>query len=214
VPSPCRTFRAVIRGFLVAGVQPFIARTLCFVTMKIRAAVRADAPLMRQVEIASGERFREVGLDAIADDEPPPAAVFEAYAAASRAWVAVAPSSGVVGFVIVDMVDGAAHIEQVSVFRPHQGKGVGRALIDQVGRWAAENGMPALSLTTFNDVPWNRPLYEHLGFRVLSAKEIGPGLRAVMATEASHGLDPARRVAMRKDCRLEGDGAPPSPVLT
>jgi GNAT superfamily N-acetyltransferase len=163
---------------------------------------------MRQVEIASGQRFREIGLDAIADDEPPPAAVFEAYAAAGRAWVAVAPNSGVVGFVIVDMVDGAAHIEQVSVVPGHQGQGVGRALIDQVGRWAGENGLTALTLTTFNDVPWNRPLYEHLGFRVLAAEEIAPGLHAVMAAEAAHGLDPATRVAMRKDSRLESGGAP------
>jgi uridine kinase len=87
---------------------------------------------------------------------------------------------------------------------------VGRALIDQVGRWAVENRLPALTLTTCNDVPWNRPLYEHVGFRVLSGKEIGPGLRAVMATEAAHGLDPASRVAMRKGTRLEGDGALPS----
>ena len=175
------------------------SREPCFVTVRTRAAVRADAPLMRQVEITSGQRFREVGLDAIADDEPPPATVFEAYAAAGRAWVAVAPSSHVVGFVIVDMVDGAAHIEQVSVVPAHEGQGVGRALIDQVRRWADKNGLSALTLTTFNYVPWNRPLYEHLGFRVLTAEEIGPGLRAVMATEASHGLDPASRVAMRKD---------------
>jgi len=163
---------------------------------------------MRQVEITSGQRFREVGLDAIADDEPPPATVFEAYAAAGRAWVAVTPSSHVVGFVIVDMVDGAAHIEQVSVVPAHQGRGVGRALIEHVRSWAVENGLPALTLTTFNHVPWNRPLYEHLGFRVLAAEEIGPGVRAVMETDAAHGLDPASRVAMGKDSRLEGDGAP------
>jgi hypothetical protein len=86
----------------------------------IRPAVRADAPLMRQVESAAGQRFREVGLGAIADDEPPPAAVFEAYAAGDRAWVAVAPSSGVVGLVVVDVVDGAADIEQVSVLPTHR----------------------------------------------------------------------------------------------
>jgi GNAT superfamily N-acetyltransferase len=126
---------------------------------------------MRQVEIASGQRFREVGLEAIADDEPPPTTVFEAYAAAGRAWVAVAARSGLIGFVIVDMVDGAAHIEQVSVVPAHQGRGVGRALIEQVRRWAVENGLPTLSLTTFNDVPWNRPLYEHLGFRVLCSRD-------------------------------------------
>jgi GNAT superfamily N-acetyltransferase len=165
----------------------------------IRAAVNADAALMRQVEIVSGQRFREVGLGAIADNEPPPPSVFEQHAAAGRAWVAVGLSDGVAGFVIADIVDAAAHIEQVSVVPAHQGQGVGRALIEQVSRWAVENGLPALSLTTFNHVPWNRPLYEHLGFRVLAAEEIGPGLRAVMAIEAAHGLDPASRVAMRKD---------------
>jgi len=118
---------------------------------------------MRQVEIASGQRFREVGLDAIADDEPPPAAVFEAYAAAGRAWIAVGPSSGVVGFVIVDMLDGVAHIEQVSVVPAQQGRGVGRALIDQVRRWAGQNGLLALTLTTFNDVRWNVRATAHQG---------------------------------------------------
>jgi GNAT superfamily N-acetyltransferase len=162
---------------------------------------------MREIEIASGQRFREVGLDAIADDEPPPAAVFEAYAVAGRAWVAVGPSSGAVGFVTVDMVDGAAHIEQVSVAPSHQGQGVGRALIEHARHWAGENGLPALTLTTFNHVPWNRPLYEHLGFRVLADEEIGPGLRAVMATEAAHGLDPGARVAMRKHIG-QADGRP------
>ncbi len=169
------------------------------VNVTIRPAVRADAPALRQVEIASGQRFREVGLDAIAHDQPPPAEVFEAYAAAGRAWVAVGPHFGTVGFVVVDVVDGAAHIEQVSVVPAHQGRGVGRALIDQVERWAGANGLPALTLTTFDHVPWNRPLYEHLGFVVLADAEIGPGLRSVMATEAAYGLAPATRVAMRKD---------------
>jgi ribosomal protein S18 acetylase RimI-like enzyme len=76
---------------------------------------------LRQVEAASAQRFREVGLDAIADDEPTPAALFEARAASGGAWVAVSPSSGAVGFVIVEVVDDAAHIEQVSVVPAHQG---------------------------------------------------------------------------------------------
>lgn len=59
------------------------------------------------------------------------------------------------------------------------------------------NVLLALTLTTFAHVPWNRPLYEHLGFQVLANEEVGPGLRAVMNTEAAHGLDPTTRVAMR-----------------
>jgi len=56
--------------------------------------------------------------------------------------------------------------------------------------------MPAVTLTTFEDVPWNAPLYRHLGFRELRDDELGPGLRAIRDRETAHGLDPARRVSM------------------
>ena len=102
-----------------------------------------------------------------------------------------------VGYVLVDVVDDCAHIEQVSVRPDHQGEGVGRALLDRVRQWAMSTDRSGVTLTTFGDVPWNRPLYEHLGFRVLSDVEIGPELRAVRETEARHGLDPATRVCMR-----------------
>jgi GNAT superfamily N-acetyltransferase len=192
-------FRAQVKWVAPEAVGRRSSRESCSVNVTIRPAARADAPALRQVEIAAGQRFREVGLDTIADDKPPAAEVFEAYAAAGRAWVAVGPNAGAVGFVVVDVVDGAAHIEQVSVVPGHQGRGVGRALIDQVERWAGANGLSALTLTTFDHVPWNRPLYEHLGFVVLVDAEIGPGLRSVLAREAADGLDPATRVAMRKD---------------
>ena len=56
-----------------------------------------------------------------------------------------------------------------------------------------------VTLTTFVDVPWNGPLYAHLGFTVMSEAEIGPELRSIQDGEAAHGLDPARRVCMRLD---------------
>ena len=104
-----------------------------------------------------------------------------------------------VGHVLVDVVDDCAHIEQVSVRPDCQGFGVGRALLDRVRLWATSTDRRAITLTTFGDVPWNRPLYEHLGFRVLSEIEIGPELQAVREAETRHGLDPATRVCMRLD---------------
>jgi hypothetical protein len=59
--------------------------------------------------------------------------------------------------------------------------------------------MPAITLTTFSHIPWNQPLYEHLGFRVLSHDELGPGLLELWEREAAHGLDPTWRVVMRLD---------------
>lgn len=143
-------------------------------------------------------RFREFGLDHVADDEPASIEVLARYAAGRRAWVADVDGSAV-GYILVDEIDGAAHIEQVSVMPHQQGRGLGRALVEQAARWAASQDLSTLTLTTFGHIPWNRPLYEHLGFRVLAEDEIGPGLRAIREAEAAHGLDPTVRVVMRRD---------------
>ncbi len=163
----------------------------------VRASRSDDGPALRRIEQEAGERFREVGLGAVADDEPASVDELGAYALDGRSWVAVDHADRPVGYVLVELVDGDAHIEQVSVAPDHQGQGVGRALLDRVRAWAVEHDCGALTLTTFDQVPWNRPLYEHLGFTVLTDDELGPGLRAVRDAEAAHGLDPATRVAMR-----------------
>lgn len=169
----------------------------------IRPALPSDAPSLQEIERLAGEQFRDVGLDHVAEDEPKPVDVLAAYADSGRAWVAIDGGSHsdsdnqAIGYVLVDVVDGCAHVEQMSVNPDHQGTGVGRALLDRVRGWAAETGRFGITLTTFRDVPWNRPLYEHLGFRVLSDAEIGPEMRALRATEAIAGLEPEARVCMR-----------------
>lgn len=163
----------------------------------IRPARADDGDALREIERLAGQRFRDVGLGAIADDEPLGHDVLAAYASAGRSWVAADAAGTPVGYVVVDVVDGCAHVEQISVHPDHQGAGVGRALMDRVRAWAAETNRPAVTLTTFTDVPWNRPLYEHLGFRVMAEDDIGPELRTLRVTEAAHGLDPEQRVCMR-----------------
>jgi GNAT superfamily N-acetyltransferase len=173
----------------------------------VRPARPEDGEVLREIERLAGARFRDIGMDEIADDEPLSVGTLAGYAVANRAWVATGDAGTPVGYVVVDVVDGCAHVEQVSVHPDHQGTGVGRALMDRVRVWAVQAERPAVTLTTFADVPWNRPLYEHLGFRVLSDAEIGPGLRAVRAAETAHGLDPTARVCMRLD--LDGHVAHP-----
>ena len=163
----------------------------------VRPARPDETAELQAIERQAGERFREVGLDDVADDEPLPIETLAAYASGGRAWVA-ADDGEPCGYVLVDDIDGAAHIVQVSVKPDHQGRGIGRALIDRATRWAADTGRAWVTLTTFTDVPWNRPLYEHLGFRVLSDHEIGPGLRRIREDEAAQGLDLTTRVAMRR----------------
>ena len=134
----------------------------------------------------------------VAEAEPMATAILAAYAQAGRSWVAVDDRDRAVGYVVVDVIDGSAHVEQISVDPDHQGQGLARALLDEVERWAAARDMTAMTLTTFDKLSWNRPLYEHLGFAVLVEADLQPGLRAVRAAETEHGLDPAARVCMRR----------------
>jgi GNAT superfamily N-acetyltransferase len=167
------------------------------VMITIRSARSDDGPALREVERSAGELFRLIGMESVADDEPLFEGELAAYAIGGRSWVADEGVDGPVAYVLADEVDGNAHIAQISILPDFQGQGVGRALLEQVRGWAIEANYPAITLTTFSEVPWNRPLYEHLGFVVLSEEEIGPELQMVIRDESDSGFDPAIRVCMR-----------------
>ena len=170
-----------------------------FRVIAVRTSRGEEGPELQEIEQLAAEQFRAVGLDTVADSEPASVDELAEYAGQGRSWVAVDAADQPVGYVLVDEVDGNAHVQEVSVRPDRQGQGVGRALLDRVRVWAIESGRSAISLTTFAEVPWNRPHYERLGFRVFAEEEIGPELRAVREVETAHGLDPATRVCMRLD---------------
>ena len=71
-------------------------------------------------------------------------------------------------------------------------------MIETVVKWAAAKGYDGVTLTTFRDVPWNAPYYRTCGFEDMADGEVGPELRALVVEEAGYGLDPAKRVCMRR----------------
>lgn len=169
--------------------------------MRIRPTAPADLPLLQDIERAAGEPFRTLGMTEIADDEPPALELLERFRKAGHAWIAegdqVEGSGGrPVAYLIGEPVDGAFHIEQVSVHPDAAHRGVGRTLIAYAADRARGQGLTGLTLTTFTEVPWNAPYYERIGFRPLTDPELTPGLRRIRATEAEHGLDRWPRVCM------------------
>ncbi|HEY3503463.1 MAG TPA: GNAT family N-acetyltransferase [Actinocatenispora sp.] len=169
--------------------------------MQIRTATSDDLPVLRAIERAAGRAFADIGMTEVADDEPLSITTLDAYRRAGYAWIAADPAP--VAYLVAEVVDGLLHIEQVSVHPDHARRGIGRQLIDTAGG----AGYPALTLTTFRNVPFNGPYYRRLGFRELRPEEETPGLRRIRRREAEHGLDRWPRVCMRRDNPLASRAA-------
>jgi GNAT superfamily N-acetyltransferase len=154
-----------------------------------------------EIERAAGETFRTLGMDLVADDDPGTVDELAPYAADGRAFVSADADDQPLGYLLLDLVDGAAHIEQVSVHPFHARRGLGRALIEHAASWAVAHSLHELTLTTYVAVPWNGPYYERLGFRYLGADEETPGQRALRERERAAGLDAWPRACMSRSLR-------------
>jgi GNAT superfamily N-acetyltransferase len=164
--------------------------------MTVRALRADEIERARAIERAAGVLFHAVGMDDIAGHEPMAAAELEEYRSAGRAWVVADDTDTPVAYGIALVVDGNGHLEQLSVHPDRAGRRLGARLIDHVVDWSRDEGLPAVTLTTFRAVPWNAPYYERCGFTVLADRDVGPELRERIEEEAGYGLDPALRVCM------------------
>jgi GNAT superfamily N-acetyltransferase len=171
---------------------------------RVRLASASDASCLAAVERAAAARFEEVGLASIAQGRPTSEAEYRKAISEGRLWVVEtgeAPGR-VVGLAIAELRDGEGFLAEVSVVPDHAGRRLAARLIEAVEAWAAAQKCVSLSLTTFRDVPWNRPYYERLGFAVLAEKVAGPEVRAVRRRERAHGLDAhGARVCMIRSIR-------------
>ncbi|MEV7556912.1 GNAT family N-acetyltransferase [Streptomyces sp. NPDC089795] len=171
------------------------------ITGKIRPARPAEPAVLQDIERAAGRCFRDIGMPEIADDEPLTLDELARYQRAGLAWVSVDGGGIPVAYLIAEHVEGNLHVEQVSVHPDHARRGIGRGLLEHLAEFAGRTGVPALTLTTFTEVPWNAPYYARCGFRLLADAELTPGLREIREREAAHGLDRWPRACMRRDLR-------------
>ncbi|KLU09030.1 MULTISPECIES: GNAT family N-acetyltransferase [Kocuria] len=165
----------------------------------IRRPGRHELALLQGIEVRAGLLFLELGMDAVAADPPPGLPELEQERRYGRIWVSTDEEDHPVGYLRLHSVDGAPHVEQLSVDPAHGRRGHGRALLEQAQRWATASGAHRMTLTTYRHVPWNGPFYARQGWRELAPEELGDQLTAVRAAEAAHGLDRWPRLAMVKD---------------
>jgi GNAT superfamily N-acetyltransferase len=155
-----------------------------------------DVPCLAAIELAAAQLLHGHAPQSVLEETTSEAGFLEAQIA-GRLWVARAGGAPV-GFAVVEMLArDLPHLAEIDVHPDHGRRGVGTALVNAVCEWTRRSGHPAITLTTFRTVPWNMPFYSQLGFEELPIGQLPPELRAVIADEASRGLDPNHRVVMK-----------------
>ena len=170
-------------------------------TYTIKTARRADLPLLAAVELAAATLLVGHAPESVLA-ETTSLADLQIAQRQGHLWVALADDLPV-GFAHALVLEpGAVHLEEVDVHPEHGRRGLGTALVQAVCASAAAAGYRYVTLTTFRDVRWNMPFYAELGFELIPPDELSPALQAVLHDETRRGLDPGRRVAMRRctDC--------------
>src|SRR3989344_674962 len=161
--------------------------------MQIRLARESDLPHLPEIERSAASAFEGRDVPAWLLTDASPTDAWRPHLAAGTLWVAEIEDAPV-GYLAGRIDDQRLHIDEGDVLRTHQGKGIGRGLLDTPRAYAQAQGLPALSLTPFRNVPWNAPFYASFGFREWEPEDAPASIRQALAYEAAKGL--ADRCAM------------------
>lgn len=165
---------------------------------RIRRARLGDLAALPAIEREAGRLFEGLALGSRIEEDETSAEDFEQSLRSELLFVAADAEDQPVGFACVEILDGGAHLDELDVHPDHARRGLGAALVQAVCDWAARQGHASVTLTTFRDIPWNRPFYEKLGFVVVPAEELPEALSELVDEEQSiRGLLTSERVVMR-----------------
>lgn len=157
----------------------------------IRLAVAEDLPSLGSIQDASGSLF---SLDQVPKPPPIPTAVDFGPALHAGCLLVALVGRTLVGFALAEILGDSLHLSQVSVLPDFGQRGIGRSLVTRIVETARERQFPAVTLTTFRDVPWNGPFYASMGFREIPRAQLSAELQGHIERDEGVGL--SNRVAM------------------
>lgn len=166
-------------------------------TVVVRLAEARDAPFLPAVERSAAQLFSQTpDLAWLANGSVQSVEQHLELIKGGVAWVAVDHEDVPIGFLNGNLINQNLHICEVSVESNHQGKGIGRGLMEAARQWAVHCGCSSITLTTFRNVPWNEGFYKSLGFTTLKSSELTTLLDNIMKEEVDAGLPGEQRCAM------------------
>ena len=117
-------------------------------------------------------------------------------------WVALDRDNQPIGFAMIVILDGLAHLDELDVHPQHMRLGVGSSLLQATIDWATREQYVAMTLVTFRHLAWNAPFYERFGFFEIQQEALSSNLRELFSDEAAAGLMMQNRVAMRRSLAI------------
>ena len=165
--------------------------------LQIRPARIGEIEALRVLEDRACLIYGTVGLEPLHEMEPTSEAQWRRAIEAECAWVVADRDEHPWAFALCVVAADALHLQELDVAPEAARQGLGARLIEHVRQEAKRLGLPAVTLTTFAEVPWNGPYYERLGFQVVPEEAWDERLWQIRLDEARQGLDIAPRVVMR-----------------
>jgi GNAT superfamily N-acetyltransferase len=165
----------------------------------VRGASPDEIDEMIAIDVDACTLYEEAGLDAdLGPDHPYSRAERACWTRCARegnAFLAGRPDAPPVGLLVMDRIDDAPYLEQLSIRRTAMRHGLGRRLLARAVEWA---GGDPLWLTTYAHIPWNRPFYERHGFVTIPESACPPGFVAILDDQRRALPAPDQRIAMRR----------------
>ena len=161
----------------------------------IRRATLDDASAVLTIGERADRLFAGHGFPQITALPPAPIEVIRALLAGNDAWIA--ETNGVpAGFAIAGQAAGQYWLRELAVDPVLGRRGIGTAILATVLENVRSTDHAAVFLSTFREVPFNRPFYERHGFAVVEPESAAPELRRQFFSEVPPGVDPVTRVLM------------------
>jgi ribosomal protein S18 acetylase RimI-like enzyme len=164
---------------------------------QIRRAILADVGRCQQIDVLTERQFADAGHPEFLDGCTIPDGAAARAIDEQRMFV-VEVDGRVEGWMFLTRDEGELSIGQLAVHPAQQRLGIGSALLRYVIALAYQAGEQTVVLNTQSDVPWNRPWYERLGFRVVETADWTGTMHAIVAEQSDAGLDWTTRVHMRR----------------
>ena len=164
---------------------------------RIVPAVSEHIPFLAAIEQAAASLFPSGAIPEAIREDSVPLPILEEALLSGTLLIALAGNGMAVGFGLLREEEGYAVLAQLDVMPEHGRRGIGKKLVQGLLGRARALGYEVVYLTTFDHIPWNRPFYERLGFRILDEGTMPHFLIQTLSAERARGM--VRRVAMRKD---------------